>query len=154
MTFSSKYCASRVACSLSRLPTVSSIFTPPGAIPKSGVEQLSLISRPAGDVEHLPAHERGLLGGEVQDGGGHVLGPPRAADGDGLYALGDEVVEIHAQAGRGLAGHLRRCDARGDVVHGDPVAAELDGEGLGEALDARLRRSVIGLAAVAQRARR
>ena len=52
------------------------------------------------------------------------------------------------------AGHLRLYKARGDGVHGDPVAAELDGEGLGEALDARLRRSVIGLAAVAERARR
>src|SRR5919112_6784787 len=70
------------------------------------------VSRPAVDVEHLAAHERGLLGGEVQDGGGHVLGPTGAADGDALYALGDEVVEIHAESGRGLTGHLRLYKAR------------------------------------------
>src|SRR5215204_7226658 len=56
-----------------------------------------LIIRPAGDVEHLSAHERGLLGGEVQYGSGHVLGPSRAANGDALYPLGDEVVEVHAE---------------------------------------------------------
>src|ERR671910_1525649 len=110
-----------------------------------------LVPRPAGDVEHLAAHERGLLGGEVQDGGGHVLGPSRAADGDALYALGDEIVEVHAKPGRGLAGHLRLYKARGDGVHGYAVAPELDGEGLGEAMDAGLRRRVVGLALVAQR---
>src|SRR5215210_3604041 len=112
------------------------------------------VARPAGDVEYLPAHESGLLGGEVQDGGGHVLGPSRAACRDVLHALGDEVVEIHAEAGRGLAGHLRLYKTRGSGVHGDPVAAQLDGERLGEALDAGLGRRVVGLATVAERAQR
>src|ERR671910_1541631 len=89
-----------------------------------------LVPRPAGDVEHLATHERGLLGGEVQDGGGHVLGPSGAAGGDGLYTLGDEVVEVHAEPGRGLARHFRLYKTGGDGVGGDAIAAELDGEGL------------------------
>src|SRR3712207_6559780 len=113
-------------------PTVSAIVSPPGAI--SRTQRNPLIFRPPGDVEYLPAHERSLFGGEVQDGGGHVLGPSRAAHGDALYALGDEVVEIHAEPGRGLTGHLRLYKAWGDGVHGDPVAAKLDGQRLGEAL--------------------
>src|SRR5918994_2425924 len=113
-----------------------------------------LVPRPAGDVEHLPAHESGLLGGEVQDGGGHVLGPSRAAHGDVLYALGNEVVEIHTEAGRGLAGHLRLYKARGHDVRGDPVAAQLNGERLGETLDSGLGCRVVGLATVAERAQR
>src|SRR5215218_4128007 len=122
--------------------------------PKNSALANPLISRPAGDVEHLAAHERGLLGGEVQDGGGHVLGPSSAADGDALYALGDEVVKVHPESGRGLAGHLRLYEAWGDGVHGDPVATKLYGEGLGEALDARFGRRVVGLATVAERTRR
>src|SRR5215204_3113449 len=113
-----------------------------------------LVVRPSGDVEYLPAHESSLLGGEVQDGGGHVLGPSRAAHGDVLYALGDEVVEIHTEAGSGLAGHLRLYKAGGHGVHSDPVAAQLYGKRLGEALDAGLGRRVVGLATVAERAQR
>src|SRR5215212_7661276 len=97
-----------------------------------------LIYRSAGDIENLSVHESGLLGGEVQDGGGHVLGPSRAARGDALYTLGDEVVEVHAEPGGGLAGHLRLYKAWGDGVHSNAVSAKFDGEGLGEALDARL----------------
>src|SRR5215217_39362 len=138
VTLSSKYCASRVNWSLSRFPTVSSMISPP----EFSAGQ-PLIYRSAGDIDHLSVHE-----------GGHVLGPSRAANGDALYALGDEVVEIHAEPGRRVAGHLRLHKAWGHSVHGDAVAAKLDGQRLGEALDPRLRRGVVGLAAVAERARR
>src|SRR5215211_8300828 len=143
VTLSSKYCASRLNWSLSRFPTVSSMISPP----EFSAGQ-PLIYRSAGDIEHLSVHESGLLGGEVQDGRGHVLGPSRAAHGDALYALGDEVVEIHTEPGRGLTGHLRLDKARGYGVHRNAVAAQFDGERLGEALDPSLRRGVIGLAAV------
>ena len=57
----------------------------------------------------------------------------------------------HAHALGGRLGHLGLDEAGGDRVGGDAELAQLDGEGLGEALQAGLGRRVVGLAAVAQR---
>src|SRR5215218_1588130 len=112
------------------------------------------VSRSTGDVQDLAAHERRLFGGEVQDRRRHVLRPAAAAHGYVLHHLLYELLEIQAETGRGLPGHLRLDKPGGYGVHRDAVAAELDSEGLGEALEARLGGRVVGLAAVAQSAGR
>src|ERR671916_508736 len=50
------------------------------------------VTRAAGHVEDLPAHERGLLRGEEQDRRRHVLGPPGAARGYLLHHLLHELL--------------------------------------------------------------
>src|SRR5918998_591787 len=83
-----------------------------------------------------------------------VLRPAAAAHGYALHHLLHELLEVQAETGGGLPGHLRLDEPGGDGVHRDAVAAELDGEGLGETLEARLGGRVVGLAAVAQSAGR
>ena len=51
----------------------------------------------------------------------------------------------------GGRGHVGDDEAGRDRVRGDPELAQLDGQGLGEALQAGLGRGVVGLAAVAER---
>ena len=63
----------------------------------------------------------------------------------------DEVVERDAHALGGRLGHLGLDEAGGDRVGGHAELAELDREGLGEALQTGLGGRVVGLAAVAER---
>src|SRR5215208_7851423 len=142
MTSSSKYRARRSSCSSLNAP-------PPSAIRCSSRS----VPRPAGHVEDLPAHERGLLRGEVQDRGRHVLGPAAAARRDLLYHLLHELLEVQAEAGGCLAGHLRLDKPWGHGVSRYAVAPELDRERLRETDHARFGGRVVGLPAVAQSAR-
>src|SRR5215212_2133374 len=144
VTSSSKYRARRSSCSSFNAPPPSLTDTAP----------FRSIPRSTGDVEDLSAHERGLLGGQVQDRRRHVLRPAAAAHGYILHHLLYELLEIQTETGCGLPGHLRLDKPGGDGVHRDAVAAELDGEGLGEPLETRLGGRVVGLAAVAQGAGR
>ena len=61
-----------------------------------------------------------------------------------------EVLE-RPRRGRRWRGHVGDDEAGRDGVGGDAELAELDGQGLGEALQTGLGRGVVGLAAVAQR---
>ncbi len=80
-------------------------------------------------------------------------GTPQRAHRDLLRGGRHEVVERNVHPLRRLAQHVGRDEARCDRVGRDVVAAELDRERLGEALDARLRGRVVGLPAVAERRR-
>src|SRR6476661_8473781 len=109
------------------------------------------VKRATGHVDDLSGDEAGLLGDEEGDGGRDVVG---LADPRHRYLLGgvrDEVLERHADPLGGGPGHVGLDEAGGDGVRGDPELAELDGEGLGEALQAGLRGGVVELPAVAQR---
>src|SRR5918998_3369891 len=124
VTSSSKYRARRSSCSSLNAPPPSLTLDAP----------FPLVPGSAGHVQHLPAHEGGLLRGEVQDRGRHVLGPAAAAHGDVPDHLLDELLEVEAEPRGGLPGHLRLDKAGGDGVHRDAGAAELHRERLGEAL--------------------
>ena len=77
-------------------------------------------------------------------------GSPDALHGDLGRGGGLEVLEAHADAGGGGGGHVGGDEAGGDGVGGDAELAELDGEGLGEALQTGLGGGVVDLAAVAR----
>jgi hypothetical protein len=65
-----------------------------------------------------------------------------------------EVLERHPDALGRRRGHVGLDEPRRHRVRGHPEPTELDGEGLGEALEPRLGRGVVGLPAVALRRRR
>jgi hypothetical protein len=82
---------------------------------------------------------------------GHITGLPDPADGYALSGGFLENVERDANALRGGRGHVADDEPGRDRVGGDPELAELNGQGLGEALQAGLGRGVVDLAAVAER---
>ena len=59
---------------------------------------------------------------------------PDPADRDLRCHAGLEVLEPHFHPGRGRRGHIGGDEPRGHCVRGDAERAELDGQGLGEAL--------------------
>ncbi len=79
---------------------------------------------------------------------GHLSDP---ADRDVRCHAGLEVLEPHFHPGRGRRGHVRGDEPRGHGVRGDAERAELDGQGLGEALQPGLGRGVVNLPAATQR---
>jgi hypothetical protein len=76
----------------------------------------------------------------------HITGLPDPADGYTLRGGFGENVERDAHAVRGGRGHVGGDEPGRDRVGGDPELAELDGQGLGEALQAGLGRGVVDLA--------
>src|SRR4051794_14920425 len=109
------------------------------------------VLRSAGHVDHLAGDERGLVAGEERHHGGDVLGVADAAHGDLLRDGRLEVLEGDAHPRGGGCGHVRGDEARRDRVRGDPERPQLDGQGLREALQARLGGRVVHLTAVAER---
>src|SRR5438874_1787789 len=84
---------------------------------------------------------------------GHITGLPDPADGYALRSRFLENVKRDADALRGGRGHVGGDEPGRDRVGGDPELAELDGQGLSEALQTGLGRGVVDLAAVAERGR-
>src|SRR5687768_4580988 len=110
------------------------------------------VLRSAGDVDDLAGHEAGALAHEERRGVRDVLGLTDARDRDRLRGTVDQILErdLHALGGR--LGHLGGDEAGRDRVDRDAELAELDREGLGEALQTGLGGGVVGLTAVAESA--
>mmetsp|Transcript_28306 Transcript_28306/g.74902 ORF Transcript_28306/g.74902 Transcript_28306/m.74902 type:complete len:398 (+) Transcript_28306:39-1232(+) len=112
-------------------PTLPSSHAPPSSHVHAAVH-----------VQHLPRDVPGAGCGEEQDGIGDLLRIAKAAGRHGLQEL---VLPLLLEA----VGHVRGDEAGGQGVHGDAAAADLPGEGAGEAVHAGLGRGVVGLARVA-----
>ena len=111
-------------------------------------------ARPARDVDHLARDEARALADEEAHGVRDVLELARAGHRDLGGAGGDVGAPSPARCARRSPWSCPTDDEPGrDAVRGDAELAQLDREGLGEALQARLGRGVVGLAAVAQRRR-
>src|SRR5919199_1927716 len=110
MTSSSKYRARRSSCSPLNAPPPSLTLPSP----------LLSVPRSAGDVQDLRRD---------------ILGPAAAANRDVLDYFLDELLEVEAEPRGGLPGHLRLDKPRGGGFHRSAAGAELDREGLGEALE-------------------
>src|SRR5215203_1628522 len=95
---------------------------------------------PAVYVERLAGDVVAVLD-EVADGAGYLFGLAEATERDGLQEL---TLRLLGDGGD----HVRLYKAGADRVHGDAVAGELLGGGLGEAEQARLGGRVVGLADV------
>src|SRR6185312_4197578 len=94
---------------------------------------------PAVDRERRARDEAALVGHQEQHPAGDLLGLAEAADGD----AGDDLLQHFLGHG---AHHLGVDIAGGDGVDGDALAGALLGQGLGEAVDARLGGGVVHLA--------
>src|SRR6185503_5237021 len=90
----------------------------------------------AGDVDDLSGDERGLLSDEERHHRGDVLWLSGAVDRDLRGGRLLEVLERHAEPLGGGRGHVGLDETGGDRVDGDAELAQLDGQGLGEALQA------------------
>src|SRR5262249_28836359 len=102
------------------------------------------------DVEHLSGNEPGALAHEERGDMRDVVGRAAAADRDGVGGRLLERLPVNPQPGGGGLRHVGGDEAGGDRVDGYSERAQLDGERLGEALQARLGRRVVGLAPVAE----
>jgi hypothetical protein len=107
--------------------------------------------RAAGDVDHLAGDEAGSLAGQERHGVRDVLRLPGAAHRDRRGPLLHVLVPVRADPLGGRAGHVGDDEARRHRVGRDAVPAQLDREGLREALQPGLGGGVVGLPAVAQR---
>jgi len=81
----------------------------------------------------------------------NVLGLADPAHRDPAGRGGLELLEAHADPGRGGGGHVGDDEPRSHGVGGDAELAKLDGQRFGEALHASLGGGVVHLAAVAER---
>ena len=113
------------------------------------------VPRATGDVDDLTRHEPDASGrAKNETVAAMSSGCPTRCDRDLAFAaaaLKSSNGDAHALGGAG--GHLGLDEPGCDGVGGDPELAELDRQGLGEALEAGLRGGVVGLAAVAERGR-
>src|SRR6478735_6994608 len=66
------------------------------------------VERSAGDVHDLSGHEARVVAGEERDGVGDVLGVPHTLHGDLRGRGGLELLEAHADPGRGCPAPRRR----------------------------------------------
>src|SRR5271169_1143430 len=91
------------------------------------------------DADRLAGDKRSLIGGEIGDHRGDLVGGAEAADGNRLRALAAthfEIVAIFAPVGADRARGADRAGA--DRVDRDPVRREVERERPGEADDRRL----------------
>ena len=103
--------------------------------------------RTSGDIKNQPGHPPGTVAGEVEDRLGNIHRSPEPPD----RVLADHL--LLDVLGDLLAGAFGDDGLRGDAVRPDPVRAGLEGDTLGEQLDAGLGRGIsIGECAVGLRA--
>src|SRR5215468_10762112 len=118
-------------CSCSLVNAKSTEFPPSPCYPR-------LPARPTGNVDHLAGYERRVVADQERDDTGDVL---RAADPGDRDLAGRrllELLEVHADPGRGGGGHVGDDEAGGHRVGGHAELAELDRQRLGEPLHAGL----------------
>src|SRR4051812_17788047 len=84
------------------------------------------VAGPAGHIDHLPGHERGLVAAQKGDDLRDVARYAETAHRDLHCHLLLPFLKLAAEPGRDRPGHLGVDKAGRHRIHGDAVAAELD----------------------------